>query len=251
MKNINQLVCIICLINLPLRFANAQDSTIRLQRPYRAVFKLAPLSLLDQDATVQAGLEYRTGSRTSVQGEFGYGKRGLSPFRSDLNDFVSAEIWRGRTEVRFYTNRYRTNRRQGIAVRSNAPLGNYWAIEGLYKQINLIRQDNVYSAEASSQSGSYVLIGTRQRPISRYVLGSHLKIGRQFAFYDPYRRVFSRTLIDIYIGAGVRWVKNDVSPPVGPNPFPTCGCGIGRSFSSAGSSLLPSVTAGLKLGFAL
>lgn len=231
--------------------ALSQDSTIALRRVHRAVIKFAPLSLLDQDATVQGGLEYRTGRRTSVQGEFGYGRKGLSPFNTDLDDFVRAEVWRVRSEVRFYNGRYRTNRRQGMAVRSDFPLGNYWAVEGFYKQINVLKQDNLYSAEASSQTGSYVLIGTQQRPISRYVLGSHLKIGRQFAFYDPQRRVFSRTLLDIYLGAGLRWFRNDVPPPVGPNPFPTCGCGIGRSFANSQRAVTPSLSAGLKLGFAL
>lgn len=229
-----------------------QDSTIALRRAPRAIIKFAPLSLLDQDATVQGGLEYRTGVRTSVQGEFGYGRKGLSLLHADLDRFVNAEVWRGRAEVRFYNNRYRTNRRQNIAIRSDFPLGNYWAIEGLYKQINLIDQVNTYSAEVSSATGGYVLSGSQRVLISRYVLGMHVKIGRQFAFYDPYRRVFSRTLIDIYIGAGVREARNEVSSrPF--NPFPTCGCGIGigRSLTNEGTVILPSITAGLKLGFAL
>lgn len=237
---------------IPVVASAQNDSTIALRRTPRAILKLAPLSIMDQDATIQAGLEYRTGIRTSVQGEFGYGRKGLSPFGSDLTEFVDAEVWRGRAEVRFYSGRYRTNRRRSLAVRSDFPLGNYWAIDGLFKQINITKQDNLYSAEAASQIGSYVLIGTQQRPISRYVLGSHLKIGRQFAFYDPQRRVFSRTLLDIYFGAGVRRVINNVpAPPFNPNPTPTCGCGIGRSLTDRDSQWLPSVTAGLKLGFAL
>ncbi|AQG79429.1 hypothetical protein [Spirosoma montaniterrae] len=238
------------LLLLTVTSAFAQDSTIALRYQPRAVFKLAPLAFLEQDATLQAGLEYRTGIRTSVQGEFGYGWKGLSPFETDLDDFVSAEIWRGRAEVRFYSGRYRTNRRKGIAIRSSYPLGNYWAVEGLYKQINVVKQDNLYSREASSQSSfPGVIIGTQQRAISRYVFGSHLKIGRQFSSYEPQRRVFTRTLLDIYFGAGVRWAMNDVPPP--PNPFPTCGCGFGRSFEQTGTAIMPSLTAGLKFGFAL
>ena len=246
----NYIFWISCLTALSMQYVSAQDSIIALRRPYRAVIKLAPLSLLDQDATVQGGLEYRTGVRTSVQGEFGYGWKGLSLIKSDLDKFASVNLWRGRAEVRFYTSHYRTNRRQGIAIRSDVPLGNYWAIEGLYKQINLIDQINVYSAEASSATGSYVLTGSQRVPISRNVFGGHVKIGRQFAFYDPYRRVFSRTLIDMYVGVGVREIRNQVSPrPF--NPFPTCGCGIGRSLTNEGNFIAPSITAGLKLGFAL
>lgn len=235
---------------LPVTCAIAQDSTIALRQMPRAIIKLAPLSLLDQDATLQAGLEYRTGATTSVQAELGYGWKGLSLIEADLNRFAKAEVWRARSEVRFYNGRYRTNRRRNIAIKSNFPLGNYWAVEGLFKQINVLRQDNLYSAEASSQTGSYVLIGTQQRPVSRYVLGTHVKIGRQFAFYDPLRRVFSRTLIDIYLGAGVRVATNQV-PALPFNPYPTCGCGLGRSFTNEGTVVSPSLTAGLKLGFAL
>jgi len=234
---------------LPLT-TSGQDSTITLRRTPRAVIKFAPLSLLDNDATVQGGLEYQTGIRTSVQGEFGYGRKGLSPFGGDLNSFVQAEVWRGRAEVRFYSGRYRTNRRRGIAFRSDFPLGNYWAIDGLFKQINVVKRDNLYSGDAASQTGSFVLIGTQQRLISRYVLGSHLKIGRQFAFYDPQRRVFSRALLDIYFGAGVRWAVNDVPPPPF-DPITLCGCGLGRSFNNTESRFYPSLSAGLKFGFAL
>lgn len=246
MKPLLYVACLLLIASSAL----SQDSTIAFQRVHRTVIKFAPLSLLDQDATVQGSLEYRTGLRTSVQGEFGYGRKGLSPFNTDLNEFVNAEVWRGRAEVRFYTGRYRTNRRQGIAVRSDFPLGNYWAIDGLFKQINVLKQENLYNADLSA------LVGSRRVPISRYVLGSHLKIGRQFAFYDPYKRIFSRTLIDIYIGAGMRWVMNDV-PPLAPQPVYACGCvktlgsGLGRLFSTSDSKLAPSLTAGLKLGFAL
>ena len=262
MNSMKHIFWISCLTALSMQYVNAQDSTVALRRPYRAVIKLAPLSLLDQDATVQGGLEYRTGVRTSVQGEFGYGRKGLSLLGSDLKNFASAEVWRGRAEVRFYTNRYRTNRRQGIAIRSTVPLGNYWAIEGLYKQINIVKLGKVYKAEelpatGSSSPGSQqapvtqYVISSQQIPITRFVVGSHLKIGRQFAFYDPYRHFFSRTLVDIYIGAGVRWAINEVPPPAGINPFPTCGCGIGRSFTRQEGQLTPSLTAGLKIGFAL
>ncbi len=231
--------------------AMGQDSTIALSRTPRAVLKFAPLSLLlDQDATVQAGLEYQVAPRRSVQVELGYGWKGLSLSEADIERYERAEVWRGRVETRFYTGRYRTNRRKNLAVRSDFPLGNYWAVEGFYKQINVVKRANVYSAEASSSTESYVLIGSRQVPISRYVLGAHLKIGRQFTVYDPDKRRFARTLFDIYAGAGVRWATNNV-PTLPFNPYPTCGCGIGRSFEYKGGQWAPSLAAGLKVGFAL
>lgn len=242
MKQLLYLIGLLCIMS----DATAQDSTVTLRKPVRVVVKFAPLSLLfDQDATLQGGLEFKTGTRTAVQAEFGYGWRTLSPFDSDLKDFVDAEVWRGRTEVRFYTTRYRTNRRQGIAIRSDFPLGNYWAIDGLFKRINIVDRNYAYQSVFDSAAPRYLGLART----SRYVLGSHLKIGRQFAFYDPHNHLFSRTLLDIYIGAGVRWAIND-RQSASENPFPLCGCGIGRSFTTTDGQWTPSLTAGLKVGFA-
>ena len=240
-----QVRCFICLLLTTLS-AMGQDSTIALRKTHRAILKLAPLSLLlDQDATIQVGLEYRTGARTSVQGEIGYGWGGLSLSEADLDKFTNAEVWRGRAEVRFYNGRHRTNRRRDLAVRSDFPLGNYWAIDGLFKQINVTDRADEYLPVVDAAPRNVWSMRT-----SRYVLGSHLKLGRQFAFYDPQKRLFSRTLLDIYVGAGVRWSANDIRE-TGQNPFERCGCGIGRSFTDHDSQWAPSLTAGLKIGFAL
>lgn len=107
------------LTGLCLQTALGQDSILVYPHSSRTILKLALLSLLDQDATVQAGLEYRTGRQTAVQVELGYGGKNLSPFRSDIKKFVDAEVWRGRAEIRFYSGRYRTN-----AKRNDALLGN-------------------------------------------------------------------------------------------------------------------------------
>jgi hypothetical protein len=55
------------LTNLTARLAWSQDSIPVYHQPSRFAVKLALLSLLDQDATVQAGLEYRHRERISVQ----------------------------------------------------------------------------------------------------------------------------------------------------------------------------------------
>ena len=141
---------------------------------------------------------------------------------------------------------YRTNRRRGLAVRSDFPLGNYLAIDGLFKQVNVTGYE--YDPQSIFSSAKPELLGLKG--VSRYVLGTHLKIGRQFAFYDPRQQVFSRTLLDIYFGAGVRWATNDVKRHTAAPDYP-CGCGFGRSFDKEGGQWAPSLTAGLKLGFAL
>lgn len=233
------------LLCLTAPLARCQDSTLVYSHPSRFILKLAPLSLLDPDATVQAGLEYRTGHRTSVQAELGYGGRNLSLLDNELKKFVAAEVWRGRAEIRFYSGRYRTNHKKGVTIRSHAPLGNYWAIEGLFKQINV---------QKAAQLGRIDVIPPIPIEISgpqfirRYIVGTHIKFGRQFAFYDPQRRLFSRTLLDIYWGFGARLITNQGANPTTDE---SCGCGVGRSFTSRGTSIAPSLSAGLKLGFAL
>lgn len=226
--------------------ATGQDSAITLPRTPRAVLKLAPLSLIDRDATVQAGLEYRVGPKTSVQAEFGYGWQGLSVLETELDQFVKAEIWRARSEVRFYTGRYRTNRQRRIAVRSNFPLGNYWAVDGLAKQINVTGRAYERTTESGTGLRSIGLMTTR-----RYVVGTHLKLGRQFTFYDPYKRRFARTLFDVYVGAGIRWAVNEVRRKSQTAEYQSCRCGVGPSFTAEGAQWAPSLTAGLKVGYAL
>lgn len=235
---------LLLLLSLTVSLARSQDSTLTYNHPSRFVLKLAPLAVLDQDATLQAGLEYRTGRRTSVQAELGYGGKNLSPFQSDIKKFTNAEVWRGRAEVRFYRGRYRTNRKQGLAIRSDFPLGNYWAVEGLFKQINVTTAEYIGQLDPVTR----VSIIIYPQNISRYVVGSHIKFGRQFAFYDPHRRVFSRALLDIYWGMGVRLITNQGAEQL---TVETCGCGFGRSFTRRGITPAPSLSLGLKLSFAL
>ncbi len=233
------------LLSLMAPLARCQDSTLVYSHPARFILKLAPLSLLDQDATVQAGLEYRLGQRKSIQGEVGYGWQTLPLLGSDLRKFAAAEVWRGRAEIRFYSGRYRTNQRQGIAIRSNYPVGNYWAIDGLFKQVNV---QTVAQLGRIDVNPPVPIELSGPKLIRRYVIGSHVKVGRQFAFYDPQRRLFSRVLLDIYAGAGIRLFTNQGADQA---TDPACGCGIGRSFYYRGIGVSPSLSAGLKLGFAL
>ena len=69
--------------------ALAQDSTIQ-YRSLRVILKLAPLSLLDPDMTVQGGVEVRVSPRNSVQVEAGFGLvKAMQPYDTDLIRRVS------------------------------------------------------------------------------------------------------------------------------------------------------------------
>ena len=179
--------------------SQAQDSTIQ-YRPVRAIVKLAPLSLLlDPDATIQGGLEVRTGQRNAVQAEVGFGHKGLSVTKDEKKNFTDWSIWRVRSEWRHYTGRYRTNLKKGINIRSSFPLGNYVAIEGFAKQISGTREVSLDSPFSSSKPQ------TVPQTISRFVTGSHLKWGRQIAIPGESLTNLSRVLLDFYVGVGVRY----------------------------------------------
>jgi len=209
----------------------------------KTVVKLAPLALIDPDATIQFGLERRLGPRRSVQAEAGYGWSGLQVLEGDLSDYRRS-LYRFRTELRYYTGRYRTNRRKGIAVRTDFPLGNYWGPELLVKQINFGRNESIWEFSGYSPDGR---ANYRTRELgfverSRLVLGGHLKMGRQIAFYNTEKATYSRVLLDLYVGIGARWAVTK-----GPAQE-LCGCGFGPNRLAPGRSVLPSLTAGIKLG---
>lgn len=219
--------------------ATAQDSTVAYDYRPHVILKLAPLSLLlDPDATVQGGLEVRTGRRSSVQAEVGFGHKGLSITSDDKKNFADWSIWRMRSEWRHYTNRYRTNKRKNIHVRSDSPLGNYFAIEGFVKQITGTKNLVLYDPDPAFPNN--------QQSINRFVWGSHIKLGRQIAIPGSSLNSLSRVLLDFYVGIGLRYGNTQTSPATN-----TCGCGFVPDRFQEGRGIQPSITAGLKIGVGL
>lgn len=219
--------------------AFAQDSTISYNHRY--ALKLDLGALIDPDRTIQAGLEFPIGRRTSWQTVVGYGWKGL--VGGELNNFDAAEIWRVRNEVRFYTGRYRTNRNRNITIKSMPPLGNYWALELLTKQINY---RDVRDIRNSDTQGVYT-IQTQYTARQRYVLGLHVKASRQFALakVDKSPDVL---LLDVYLGAGIRY--SNVVGQDAPARNEDIIVGIYNRFNP-GVGIAPSLVAGVKMGFAL
>ncbi len=216
----------------------AQDS-IRITPVYspRLVLKWAPLSFfLDPDATLQAALEYRTSPRWAVQGELGYGWRGLGVVPNDPS-YDDKQTWRVRAEIRHYTGRFRTNKRKGIALKSDFPLGNYLAFEALYKQVDVREQWTEVNAVSRTSS------------LRKTTLGGRFKVGRQIALTDRAHQGQTRLLVDIFTGIGFRWATLRNEKLTDPKYQGRCGCGFYDRFEADG--LLPDVVLGLKLGFGL
>lgn len=210
------------------------------RRPARTIIKWAPLALMDQDATLEFGLEHRLRSRQSVQVMAGYGWKGLSLPESDLERKKGAEVWRARAEYRWYTGRFRTNKRKEIEVRTDFPLGNYWALEGLFKQINM-QEEWVSSRPTSAER----LSATNRQ----FTYALHGKAGRQIAL-TARERQRNALLLDVYVGIGFRANYMDnraarLDPQY--NQTPT----MFQRFTYEGWNILPSLTAGVRLGFSL
>lgn len=219
--------------------AFGQDSTIAYKHRYALKFDIG--ALIDPDRTVQVGLEFPISRRTSWQTTLGYGWNGL--MSGELRDFDDAKILRMRNEVRFYTGRYRTNRYRGIAFRTVPPLGNYWALELLTKQINY-RDER----EINYSYGTGFIKQTNYTARQRYVMGLHVKAGRQFALPRADKSP-DRLLIDIFAGAGIRYI-NVVGRDV-PTRNEDVRMGMYDRFELGAVGIIPSLTLGVKVGFAL
>ncbi|GAA4395857.1 hypothetical protein GCM10023187_03300 [Nibrella viscosa] len=223
------------------------DTTLRpvMTQPPRWVIKFSPLHLFDPDNTVQFGLERILSPRQSVQGEFGFGLGTFNVWQgSGSGRYTHWEHWRGRAEWRFYTNRYRSNRNVGINVRSPAPLGNYLAVELFYKQVNAVEN---YTVGRECTGGPCAFFELRESPVTKYVGGSHFKLGRQFAFGIDNNRL----MMDLYMGLGLR-IRSVERPPIAAEDqaFRSGGFLVFDPFYQ-GASVIPSLTAGLKLGYIL
>ena len=162
----------------------AQD-TLRNQsnRKIAGILKFAPLSLFDLDNTIQFGYEYPLNSRWTLQAEAGYGNQYFNIFHFNSSYHRDREIWRARTEGRYYLSRHR-----------KAPWGGYIAMEVLYKRITFSEQGSI---GRECENGICAYFERTRYKIFKDVVGYHLKIGAQ-------RWIGKRITLEGYVGLGAR-----------------------------------------------
>lgn len=178
-----------------------QDTTGIIQVPSRTVLKFSPLALIEFDPMLQAGIEYRISNRKSLQAEVGYGWAGLGTSVWS-SSYQHGDSWRARTELRKYSGRFQTNKRKNIQVKTSYPLGNYWALELFWKEIQVIKN---WKEVMIDEKGNAIGEGPdRQSPIRKTIYGVNLKLGRQFPLSRRNDKAASRVLMDVYVGTGVR-----------------------------------------------
>ncbi|OIN59552.1 hypothetical protein [Arsenicibacter rosenii] len=221
-------------------------------RPTYAVLKLAPLTLLDIDPAWQAGLELRTIPSVSVQGEIAYGPANWAGPFPNLNllgaDYLQdgwshQPSWRYRGELRYYLP-FRFL--QTIFKPKRQLNGVYIAAEYLHKDIGI-------NKTTSSASGGLITSLDYSQKINRTTRAGHLKIGLQLALSHQKTSFLSRVFIDVYAGAGRRYVN--ITQTAGPSVL-TANGRIPEAlrytrFIPGLEGWLPGIAGGLKIGVAL
>lgn len=212
----------------------------------KVVIKLAPLALINPDPTVQGAVEIRTGPKQSWLGEFGY-SRFRSAYGGD-NQFTHREFWRARTEYRWYNRQGRRHRRNWVTRHYQAPVGSYWAAEGLFKQINVLDENT--TGHDYSPSLGYAYYEKLQVPVSRFVGAAYGKLGRQVLIPRADGKP-SHFLIDISFGLGIRYIKvvRYGIPVADEGMAHPVEMGFDNRFNEAFSKFVPDVTIGFKVGY--
>lgn len=138
--------------------------------------------------------------------------------------------------MRAYTGRFRTHiGQQNVTLTTPFPVGNYWAAESYYKELNVPK----YFPGGGGKPPS---------PIQRIIYGVNLKVGRQYAFGHLADQANRRLLVDVYTGLGVRLLntkQRDWNEP-----------GYVRGilfdpFNKNGRQVLPTPILGVRLGYVL
>lgn len=206
------------------------------------ILKLAPLSLIDIDPTVQVAVEIPLRPQWSIQQEVGYGwpSLGLFNYQRDLAP-KSKSTFRARTEIRYY---FSPGFRQQTGLQSG-PGGFYVAGEALYKRMKHTA-DSPLPNSLQTPFPLPVVVNERAR-ITRQVYGMHAKIG--------YQAVVSRSgktpqfVVDVYMGVGFRIVsvRQTSGPALRGRAFDTWSFTRFEPFE--GTLGKPSLAGGIKLGW--
>lgn len=188
---------------MPTNFSFETADTLKVEGTKRGphwVVKFSPLSVIDVESIYRVDVERILSGRFSVQGGLAYGNRAIQLWPNNNSIAPDREIWRAQLEGRMYINRTRpANRWRPYQLTVSKPLGSYVAFEIFYKQANA-HFDGVL--ERGCDNGNCQFFESYSARALRYVVGGHLKIGRQSAI--RLSETNNRLLIDYYFGLGLR-----------------------------------------------
>lgn len=200
------------------------------------MLKLAPLSLIDLDPTIQAAIEIPLRPQWSIQQEIGYGgpKLGLFNYQPGLAT-KSKATFRARTEIRYY---FSPGYRHQVGLKVS-PAGFYIAGEALYKKMNHAQTQTSITNGVILPQPTTILNSTTTR-ITRQVYGMHAKIGYQ-AIVGRSGKI-PQFVVDVYMGAGFRIVSVRQISGLGLGKFT-------RFEAFDGTLRKPSLAGGVKIGW--
>ena len=163
--------------------------------PRSVVVKLNPFMAGGVDGAMYGGVETPVGVRGAIQAEAGYGAfRSLMNFDSD--SYTRKENWRARLQYRSYV-------REGLP--SDSPW--YWAVEGTYKQVNVLDNQTV---GRECQNGNCAYFQLVQQLATRYVGGVYGKLGKIVPLSQTGGSY--RFLLDMYVGMGLNYAWTRRAP---------------------------------------
>jgi hypothetical protein len=205
------------------------------------VFKLAPLSLIDIDPTLQAAVEIPLRPNWSIQQEVGYGWPTLGLFNYQRDLVKPKTTFRARTEIRYY---FSPDFRQQAGLKQG-PGGFYVAAEGLYKQMGLKLDRTVPGITVWP-----ALPAKETVRINRHVYGLHAKIGYQAIVGGSGKT--PQFVVDVYVGVGFRIVsvrQAGGSSVITANSALSEGLLFSRFVPFDSALRKPSMAAGIKIGW--
>lgn len=172
-----------------MSLAQKDSSEVRL-------FKISPLHLFDLDNGLSFAFEKQYSEKKSWQVEAGYG-------HSSANFWIAlSEDFNGNTDFKGFNNfRLRGELRKYLAGNKNTmPEGSYYAFELMSKYVFKNSDIEIGRDPIGGVAQYFERVNGR---ISKIVVGSHFKLGKQFYFDDS-----QLWLIDVFAGIGFRVVAN-------------------------------------------
>ena len=202
-------------------------------KAYRAAIalKIAPLSLVDIDPTMQGGLEVfsKNGSH-GWHTELGYAPTSYYSAFWGSSSTRTQETWRIRTEWRTYS--------RGFSARSGSYP--YQAFELLFKHVEQPREREIGRQCTDFNCNYFERISFNR---SKTVLGLSIKWGKQRVFENGF-------LLDWYVGVGLRYVGIRESNVPADERSWLLNDGYHFDFErKVGDFAAPQVNLGLKIGY--
>ena len=221
-------IVLLCIFLSGFQFTYAQMDPDEFKK--HIILKWSPLSMFDIDNTVQLGIEVPLrNDRFTIQQEAGYGHSSFNMWYSDFEHRPDIATIKSRTQLRYY-------------FFEKPKFRSYVAGEYLFKRV--LTQETQWVGMDCANTGGCSYFTYKKVEQGRFVNAVHAKIGWQFYFSN-------RTSLDLFVGFGLRKARvKTLTKGVGNVNFDN-GWDWWVNNNNARSEVIPSVSTGFHLGFAL